>query len=85
MFLKSRIKKLEEKLARPELEVKPDLSNLDEEELRHLIKLIDYEKLTEEQAEELKGYYSRITYPDTEEWQSWKDEITKGGLHNVIR
>ena len=84
MFLKSRIKKLEEKISKPELEVKPDLSDLNEEELRRLIKLIDCEKLTEKQAEELKGYYSRITYPDTVEWRKCKDELMEGGQDNDI-
>ena len=85
MFLKSRIKKLEEKMSKPELEITPDLSGLDEEELRRLIKLIDYEKLTEKQAEELKGYYNKIKYPQTEEWRKWKDELMEGGLRDVIK
>ena len=85
MLSKSRIKKLEEKMLKPELEITPDLSDLNEEELRRLIKLIDNEKLTEEQAEELKSYYKKITYPDTVEWQIWKDELMEGGFRDVIK
>ena len=82
MVRESRLRKLEEKILRPGREPKPDLSNLDKQELRRLVELVDCEKPDSRQQEELNGYYKKITYPDTEEWRSWKDELMEGGLPN---